>query len=135
MGDGQILPAKLKTAFQSHVNFFNPAFSGSSSTNANISGMTKSITTNGGGIVISGSLPVRVSTNTATVSVLVDGSVIDSFQTSTTSALYLPFMFKKDGLSPGLHTVSMQYRIPGGATFTCVQYESGSLNILEVGNV
>lgn len=129
-----VTPDKLSTPFQALSYFFASAFTGTSGTSADITGMTKTITTLGGGLMVFFCLPVKVSTNTATISLVVDGVAKTSFQTSTLTTLYIPNLFKVDGLSAGSHVVKLQYSIPGGATFTCQQYESGVMTLFEVGN-
>lgn len=129
-----VTPVKISTPAATLSYFFNPAFTGTSSAAADIVGMTKNVTTQGGSLLVFFVLPIKVSTNTATVYLVVDGVTKGSFQTSTLTTLYIPNMFKVSGLSAGAHTVKLMYSIPGGATFTCQQYESGSFMIFEVGN-
>jgi hypothetical protein len=127
-------PDKLDTPYQQLSYFFNPAFTGTSAGAADITGMTKSITTKGGGLLVFFCLPIKVSTNTATIYLVVDGIVKGTFQTSTLTTLYIPNLMKVDSLSAGAHTVKLQYSIPGGATFTCQIYESGVMTLVETGN-
>lgn len=129
-----VTPNKLDTPFQGLSYFFNPAFTTTSGSAVDITGMTKTITTKGGGLVCFFCLPIKVSTNTASIYLVVDGVIIYTFQTSTLSTLYIPNLFKVDGLTAGSHTVKLQCSIPGGATFTCQIYESGALALFEVGN-
>lgn len=129
-----VTPDKVSTPFQALSYFFNPAFTGTSASQVDITGMTKTITTLGGGLMVFFCIPVKVSTNTATIYLVIDGVTKTSFQTSTLTTLYIPNLYKVDGLSAGSHTVKLQYSIPGGATFTNQQYESGVLTLFEVGN-
>ena len=129
-----VTPPKLNTPAVSLSYFFNPAFTGTSASAAAITGMSQAITTLGGGLEVFYCLPLKVSTNTATIYLYVDGASKTSFQTSTLTTLYIPNMFKVDTLAAGSHTVALYYSIPGGATLTCQQYESGVLTLFELGN-
>lgn len=130
---GKILNDKLQKGYGIYASFISSAFTTTSATFVNVTGVSCSITTYGGKIKVGVSLPFYVNTRTATVAVLINGTDYSVLFSNSAISLGLGGVVIITGLSAGTYTIQLRLRVQvAGDIATIPAYQSISIDALEI---